>query len=155
MTPRIATFLALLPLASAYAETALVSPEVHADRRATFRLRAPKASQVRLWGEWITKHNTTEELKRGAEGIWSVTIGPLEPAIYTYLFLVDEVAVLDPVNPAGHVGHEGPSGSLLHVRGDKPQDYESRSVPHGVLHANAASRKVSRLAQRVKVMLPL
>jgi len=152
--PRITAVLALLPLASALAETTPVSPEVHADRRATFRLRAPKASQVRLWGEWITKHNTTEELKRGEEGIWSVTIGPLEPAIYSYLFLVDEVAVLDPVNPAGHVGHEGPSGSFLHVRGDKPQDYESQSVPHGVLHVHTYQSSMGLGTRRAIVYTP-
>lgn len=154
MTSRIVAFVALLPLTSAFAETTLVSPEVHADRRATFRLRAPKASQVRLWGEWITKHNTTEELKRSEEGVWSVTIGPLEPAIYSYLFLVDEVAALDPVNPAGHVGHEGPSGSLLHVRGDKPQDYESRSVPHGVLHTHTYNSSLGLGTRRAIVYTP-
>lgn len=153
MTSRIA-ILALLPLASAYAETPIVSPEVHGDRRATFRLRAPKASQVRLWGEWITKHNTTEELKRGEEGVWSVTIGPLEPAIYSYLFLVDDVAALDPVNPVGHVGHEGPSGSLLHVRGDKLQDYESRSVPHGVLHTHTYNSSQGLGTRRAIVYTP-
>lgn len=30
-----------------------------------------------------------------------------------------------------------------------------RGAAHGVLHTNTASRKVSRLAQRVKVMQPL
>jgi enterochelin esterase-like enzyme len=153
MTSRIA-ILALLPLASAFAETPLVSPEVHGDRRATFRLRAPKASQVRLWGEWITKHNTTEEMKRGEEGVWSVTIGPLEPAIYSYLFLVDDVAALDPVNPVGHVGHEGPSGSLLHVRGNKPQDYESQSVPHGVLHTHIYNSSQGLGTRRAIVYTP-
>ena len=30
----------------------LVSPEVHPDRTVTFRLRAPKAAEVKLRGEW-------------------------------------------------------------------------------------------------------
>ncbi|MFN0104965.1 MAG: esterase [Bryobacteraceae bacterium] len=154
MTLRALPIFALLPLGFAYAETKLVSPEVHPDRRTTFRLRAPKAAQVRLWGEWITKHNTTEELKRDDKGIWSVTIGPLEPAIYSYLFLVDDVAVLDPGNPTCHTGREGPWGSLLEVRGDKPQDYETRSVPHGVLHTHAYSSSQGLGTRRAIVYTP-
>ena len=46
--------------ACVYAEPA--SPEVHADRTVTFRLSAPKATEVKLWGEWIPKYNTTEPM---------------------------------------------------------------------------------------------
>src|SRR5947209_3976793 len=52
-------FISLLLLASAvaFAQTSrvdtLVSPEVLPDRRVTFRVRAPKASEVSLFGDWM------------------------------------------------------------------------------------------------------
>jgi hypothetical protein len=83
--------------ACVYAEPA--SPEVHADRTVTFRLSAPKATEVKLWGEWIPKYNTTEPMRKGPDGIWTATIGPVEPDLYNYIFLVDDVLVPDPANP--------------------------------------------------------
>src|SRR6266567_8000852 len=58
----------------------LVSPEIHPDRSVTFRLRAPKANEVKVAGEWpggstaFTNDN----------GVWSATVGALEPDIYGY-----------------------------------------------------------------------
>lgn len=49
----------------------IVSPEGHSDRRVTFRLRAPKATQVKVWGEWILRSNTLEEMKQGEDRILS------------------------------------------------------------------------------------
>ena len=56
-----------------------VSPEVHADRTVTFRLFAPKASEVVLMGspgilEVIKK---PMPLQRDDKGVWSLTVGPL------------------------------------------------------------------------------
>jgi len=48
-------FPSLLAL-SAFAQRSapIVSPEVHPDRTVTFRIRAPKASDVTLTGDWLT-----------------------------------------------------------------------------------------------------
>jgi enterochelin esterase-like enzyme len=135
MSRRCVLLLALLSCTT-FAQSTLVSPEVHSDRRVTFRLSAPKATEVKLWGEWILKGNTTEKLERDERGIWSVTVGPLNPSIYSYIFLVDEVVVLDPANALLHGGYEGPGGSLVEVRGDTPQVHETQPVPHGVLHTH-------------------
>ena len=55
---------------------ALNSPEVLPDRRVVFRLRAPKAAEVTLTGDlWLKQ--TVEKMTRDAEGVWSVTVGPL------------------------------------------------------------------------------
>src|SRR3569832_2404446 len=58
-----------------------VSPEIHADRSVTFRLFAPKASEVLLMGspgilEVIKKPMA---LEKDGKGVWSVTIGPIAP----------------------------------------------------------------------------
>ena len=67
-----------------------VSPEVHADRTVTFRLFAPKASEVVLMGspgilEVIKK---PMPLQKDDKGVWSLTVGPL-PAGFLHLWLRD------------------------------------------------------------------
>ena len=52
------------------------SPEIHGGGKVTFRIRAPKASEVKVSGEWS---GDTIELTKDAEGVWSVTLGPLAP----------------------------------------------------------------------------
>jgi hypothetical protein len=69
-----------------------VSPEVGADRRVTLRYRAPNAKSVVAGGELDGKPHP---LTRDENGVWSVTIGPLAPDIYTYSFNVDGVTSLD------------------------------------------------------------
>src|SRR5262249_6024009 len=74
------------------------SPEVRPDRGVTLRVRAPKAAEVTLTGDWLPP-GRTEKLTRDAAGVWSVTVGPLGPGIAIYNFNIDGLAVADPVNP--------------------------------------------------------
>ena len=57
---------------------AVVSPEVHPDRTVTLRIAAPLAKTVTVSGE-ITGTKPPAPLTLGADGVWSVTLGPLEP----------------------------------------------------------------------------
>ena len=73
---------------------------MHPDGRVTLRVRAPKATAVTVSGEWTRPApNTPEKMTRDAAGVWSVTVGPLEPNIYIYVFNLDGVTITDPVNP--------------------------------------------------------
>jgi enterochelin esterase family protein len=81
-------FAAILTACSALAAaqppaTRVVSPDVAADRRVTFRLLAPQAREVVLTGEFI---EGSKSFDKDANGLWSVTVGPLEPEIYHYRF---------------------------------------------------------------------
>jgi hypothetical protein len=76
----------------------LKSPEVTADHHITFRVFAPKASDVTLTGDWLGS-TPAPKLTKDEVGVWSVTLGPLEPSIYIYSFTVDGVAIPDPINP--------------------------------------------------------
>ena len=58
----------------------LVSPEVHADRGVTFRLRAPNASEVRLQG---IDGLEPQAMVKNEEGIWELTLPPLPPELYS------------------------------------------------------------------------
>jgi len=70
----------------------LVSPEVLPDKRVTFRIRAPKAAEVTLTGDWLGSA-PQPKLAKDDSGIWSVTLGPFEPSIYIYSFNVDGIAI--------------------------------------------------------------
>jgi enterochelin esterase family protein len=69
---------------------------VLSDRRVTFRLQAPKATEVTISGEWARQ---PQALAKDEHGVWSVTVGPLAPELYGYGFNVDDLRIADPVNP--------------------------------------------------------
>lgn len=112
----------------------VVSPDVHPDRRVTFRIRAPKASEVSLLGDWMDP-NKPESMARDERGLWSITAGPLDPGIAIYNFSVDGLAIPDPVNPRLKI-RARTSASLVDVPGDPPELWQARDVPHGKIEIN-------------------
>jgi enterochelin esterase family protein len=105
----------------------VVSPEVQADRQVTFRLRAPDAKRVTVSGEW---GGGPQDLSRGDDGLWTVTVGPLKAEIYGYSFSVDGFQTLDPNNRAVKPMRT-PRTSILEVPGEPPLVHEFQNVPHG------------------------
>ena len=103
----------------------IVSPEVKADKTVTFRLRAPKATEVLLNGEW--KGGGKLAMTKDEQGVWSVTVGPLEPDLYGYSFSVDGMAVTDPAN-AVLKPMRSPRTSVVDVPGDPPRLHEYQDV---------------------------
>src|SRR5436305_7373285 len=89
---RFALLAVLLAAGTVLAQT---SPEVHADHRVTFRLKAPDAKDARVRCESLKE----AKMEKDDKGIWSWTSESLEPDIYTYSFQVDGARVIDPVNP--------------------------------------------------------
>lgn len=127
----------------------LPAPEVHPDRTVTFHLRAPDASKVEL-------NLTPVGLKpmiKGADGGWSVTIGPLEPEVHVYSFVVDGVRAVDMSNSAIAVG-KGTHDSLIEVPGSPARFDERQDVPRGVLHIREYTSTVLKLRRRVVVYVP-
>ena len=94
--------------------------EVSADRKVTFHLRAPDVSTVTVSGDFATGAQT---MTKGPDGVWSLTVGPLRPAIYNYRFTVNGVATSDPNNPMLGTADRGNGSSLLEVKGDKPSPW--------------------------------
>jgi enterochelin esterase-like enzyme len=109
-----------------------VSPEVHGDRTITVRVLAPKADSVRLTGE-ILNGGRSPVFTRDSAGVWSATVGPLPPDIYTYAFNVDGVNVPDPQNPYIKTVAASGHATQVEVPGDGPQYYDARPVPHGMV----------------------
>ena len=107
----------------------LVSTEVAPDRKVTFRIWAPKASEVRLRGDWM-EGSGTELLVKDEQGVWSASVGPLAPDFYSYSFLVDGVKTVDPKNAVIKQGI-GSIDNMLMVAGPESAFLEARPVPHG------------------------
>ena len=61
-----------------------------------FRLLAPKATEVRLNGQW--PDGTNVAMTKDDNGVWSVTAGPLKPELWMYSFTVDGARAIDPRN---------------------------------------------------------
>lgn len=108
------------------------SPAVHDDGRITFRVLAPQAQAILLNAPWAGER---QPLSKGEDGIWSLTVGPVPPAIYSYTFQLDGVRVLDPHNTAVKPWSGG-NASLVEVKPAEPLPYELRDVPHGALHTH-------------------
>lgn len=134
------------------APSAVRSPEVLSDRRVTFRIAAPKASEVLVTCECF---NGPKAMQKDARGVWSVTVGPVEPEIYEYEFSVDGVQNLDPRNPDVKY-NRAPAliSSLLTVPGSSPMFYDVRPVPHGEVHVRLYDSKTTGTARRVHIYTP-
>ncbi len=128
------------------------SPEIGADRRVTFRLNAPKAQEVTLTGEFL---KSGLPLVKGANGVWTVTAGPIEPEIYHYNFTVDGVRIIDPANPNLKTGSTASTlASVLEVRGDALSFYDGQNVPHGEIRTHWYHSKLLGSLRRLTVYTP-
>jgi enterochelin esterase-like enzyme len=105
------------------------SPEVHSDRRVTFRFRAPNAKEVVLAPAGLSR----APMQKDEAGVWTVSIGPLEPDYYEYSFKADGVDLVDPANPL-KVPNLLSSASEVRVPGPASLPWEVNNVAHGVLH---------------------
>jgi enterochelin esterase-like enzyme len=108
-----------------------VSPEVSADRRITFRLYAPDATSVALRGGDIpAAARANAQFTKGANGVWEMTTGAVEPGAYRYVYVVNGVGVIDPRNTAISESN-ATAWSVATVAGSDVMD--TKSVPHGAV----------------------
>lgn len=110
----------------------VVSPEISADRKITFRILAPKAETVRLGGTDIPGFGFGQgaTMTKDPNGVWEVTIGPLDAGAYRYNFNVNGVPVIDPRNPTISESNSN-AWSLVYVPGSDFMDL--KEVPHGAV----------------------
>jgi enterochelin esterase family protein len=112
---------------SAQRAPSISSPDVHADNTVTFRYFSRNAQKVSLSGEFLTAN---QPMTKDASGVWSITVGPINPDIYPYAFWVDSVNVADP-NNSKIFANERFKRSLVDVPGSTPLVHSLQNVPHG------------------------
>lgn len=67
--------------------------EILEDHSVQFRIKAPEAEKVVVWGSW----NPTERIEMVKSGdLFEAKVGPLEPNVYEYEYVIDGVSALDP-----------------------------------------------------------
>ena len=107
----------------------VLSPDVLPDGRVTFRILAPGAQSVAVQG---LRHLPVQPMAKDGAGLWSVTVGPFAPDVYSYTFLIDGATVTDPHDR--DIKKYFSSESLFEVPGSPPILAAMQAVPHGVLH---------------------
>jgi 1,4-alpha-glucan branching enzyme len=110
----------------------LKSVEVLPDHRVTFRIYAPKASEITMSGDWIDNNHreASRPLKKDDQGVWSITEGPLVADFYLYSFTIDGVHTLDPKNYQIKSG-QAVVHNIFEVGGPETAFEDNRRVPHG------------------------
>ena len=106
------------------------SPDVSADRRISFRIYAPQAREIRLNASDIPGLGQNTRFTKADNGVWELTVGPLDSGAYRYNFNVDGVATIDPRNP-GISESNNNVWSLVYVPGSDL--FDSKAVPHGAV----------------------
>ncbi|MCI0747448.1 MAG: hypothetical protein L0Y58_18750 [Verrucomicrobia subdivision 3 bacterium] len=129
----------------------VVSPEVSLDRKVTFRILATNAQNVRLSAGDIPGNGRGATMTKGTNGVWEVTLGPIDAGAYRYNFNVDGLSVIDPRNPATSESNNN-TWSLVYVPGSEFSD--TKDVPHGaVSEATYYSKTLGRF-RRLHVYTP-
>jgi enterochelin esterase-like enzyme len=118
---------------------AIVSPEIRSDGHVTFRFLDPNALKVDLD---LEGQSTPTPMLKDDHGVWSVTIGPLQPDIYGYSFVADGVALIDPSNPLMKPNLLN-TDSAVHVPGPSTLPWEVNQVPHGEVHHHFYESKIA------------
>lgn len=131
----------------------VVSPQIGDDHTVTFRLWAPDAQQVKIIGEFSEKPWKATDMEKGTDGIWSHTTPPLESDLFSYKFLVDGVAMLDPGNL--NVLRDAMNlNSFFIVGGGKGDVYHVQDVAHGTVAFRWYDAKALGKTRRLSVYTP-
>jgi enterochelin esterase family protein len=130
---------------------AVVSPEVSADRRVTFRIYAPQSQAVRLTGSDIPGNGPGAAMTKGENGVWEVTLGPIESGAYRYNFNADGVSTIDPRNPSVSESNNN-VWSMVYIPGADFMD--TRDVPHGAVAAVTYYSSALKKYRRMHVYTP-
>lgn len=114
------------------------STEIHSDRSVTFRFFDPKAKSLDLV---LENRADRVPMKKGAEGVWSVTTPPLRPEIYGYRFAIDGQARTehDPQSTNRRYGND-----LLLIPGQPPEPWEDAGTPRGAVKGHEYGTKIVR-----------
>jgi enterochelin esterase-like enzyme len=113
----------------------VVSPDVQADRRVTFRILAPNAQKVELRSPGDIpgiggRGGTPLSFTKNADGVWEATTGAIPAGAYRYVFAVDGVTVADSRNPMTSQTNTTVY-SLAVVPGSEV--FDTKNVPHGAV----------------------
>ena len=129
----------------------VISPEVSADRRITFRVLAPKAESVRVMGGDIPDNGKGATMTKAENGVWETTVGPVPAGSYRYNFNIDGLTLVDPRNPSTSESLTN-VWSLVNVAGS--ESFDTRDVPHGAVAAVTYYSSALQRSRRMTIYTP-
>jgi enterochelin esterase family protein len=132
----------------------IVSPEMLPDNKVTFRLLAPKATEVTITGEWMQGFNAGVPMVKNDTGLWTLTVGPLNPELYAYNFIIDGVTAPDPNNV--QVRRDGSRYQSFFIIPGKESDLyiQKENVRHGNVEKVWYKSDVLGINRRLYVYTP-
>ena len=126
-------------------------PQVTTDRHIAFHIFAPKAQAVSLFSTDLFGAALKSAMTKAENGVWEITIGPIDPGAYRYDFNVDGVSVMDP-RSASISESNGNAWSMVYVPG---ADFmETKDVPHGAVASMTYFSKSLDKFRRMHVYTP-
>jgi enterochelin esterase-like enzyme len=103
----------------------------------------------------VRSNQGARSLTKDAQGVWSLTIGPLDPDLYEYHFDVDGFGMPDPRNPVvKYNSRPNLIESVLEVPGSTPMFYDVRPVAHGTVDIRYYESKATGGTRRVFIYTP-
>jgi enterochelin esterase family protein len=129
-------------------------PRIHPDNRVTFQVRAPTAQKVEVMpgGGANGLGKGPFEMTRSPEGVWTTTIGPVQPGFHYYWLLVDGVPANDPSSETFFGWARQSSG--IEVPDPALDFYDAKDVPHGEVRIRWYRSSVTGQMRRIYVYTP-
>jgi enterochelin esterase-like enzyme len=132
---------------------ALKSAEILPDNSVTFRLLSKDASSVAVSGDWMPGFGASVPMVKNDTNLWTLTVGPLKPELYSYTFLIDGIRVTDPSNPL--IKRDGTRNeSMFLIPGEESDLYLVKNIPHGTLSKVWYDSPALKLNRRMYVYTP-
>ncbi len=129
------------------------SAEILPDNSIVFRLLSKDAGSVAVSGDWMPGFGTSVPMVKNDTNLWTLTVGPLKPELYSYTLLIDGVRVLDPNNP--QVKRDGTRNeSMFLIPGAESDLYFVKDVAHGTLAKIWYNSPALKMNRRMYVYTP-
>lgn len=128
------------------------SPVISEDNHVTFNVYSENAESISVNGSWMG-FDETAEMEKNDEGVWSITVGPLEPYMYHYNFVIDGVPAIDPENPKAMRDGTRYASTLI-VPGEDSEVFRVNDVPHGSIKKVWYDSPTLDLTRRMYVYTP-
>lgn len=121
-------------------------PKVDQEGRASFKIHAPevKSMQIDLGKKY--------DMKKDAEGNWTVTTDPLSEGFHYYSLIIDGLAVADPSSETFYGMSRMASGIEIPFAGD--EYYTIKDVPHGEIRIKKYFSKITNTWRQMYVYTP-
>ena len=128
----------------------MLAQEVHPDRTVTFKYKAPEAKTVTISGDFGKGGPMTKD----DAGVWSLTVGPVDPNIYSYKLMVDGKAELDPQSHAFKPERAGMSNAF-EVPDTVPAIWDrQQNAQRGTVHVLKYQSKSLGIERHLRVYTP-